>query len=180
MARKATGKPSGRPQGSVVPLRAHPCRTILACADALHWFAGMSRQKAYLLLTTFMTAIDAEPIPIDEMSEKMRRAFEEQGGTAVRCTLPAKDNPMSKKIKEHVQTVDTLAKMSSRYTSSTDMAHRQSLALLIYLSMFAEGNDSERQKMIDVLVLRLGADDPQIRQIADRASAMAANSRAAG
>jgi hypothetical protein len=37
------------------------------------------------------------------------------------------------------------------------MAYRQSLALLIYLSMFAEGDDLERQKMIDVLVFRLGA-----------------------
>jgi hypothetical protein len=174
MVRKASVRPRGRPSGSIVPLQAHPCRTILACADALHWFAGKSRQKAYLLLTVFMTAIDAEPIPFDEMSTRMRRAFEEQKGTAVRFTLPAKGNPMSKKIKEHVQPVDTLAKMSSRYTSSTDMAYRQSLALLVYLSMFAEGSDIERQEMIDVLVLRLGADDPQIRQIADRALAMAA------
>jgi hypothetical protein len=86
-------------------------RYALQCADALHWFAGMSRQKAYLLLTTFMTAIDVETIPFAEMSTRMRRAFEEQKGTAVRFTLPQKGNAISKKIKEHVQPVDTLAKM---------------------------------------------------------------------
>jgi hypothetical protein len=170
MARKATGRPNGRPSGSIVPLQAHPCRTILACADVLHWFAGMSRQKAYLLLTTFMTAIDAEPIPFDEMSTKMRQAFVEQGGIAMRFTLPAKGNPNSKKIKEHVQPVDTLAKMSSRYTSSTDMAYRRSMAALDYLSVFFEGDAVERQKMVDLLVMQLGADDPQVRQIADRLS----------
>ena len=110
-----------------------------------------------------MTAIDAEPIPFDEMSMRMRRAFEQQDVIAMRFTIPWKGNPMSKKIKEHVQPVDTLAKMSSRYTSSADMVYRRSIALLVYLSMFAEGNGTERQKMIDVLVLQLGADDPQVR-----------------
>jgi hypothetical protein len=60
MARKATGKPGGRP---VVPLHAHPCRAILAFADSLHWLGGMSRQKAYLLLTAFMTAVVARSTP---------------------------------------------------------------------------------------------------------------------
>jgi hypothetical protein len=46
-----------------------------------------------------MTAIDIAPIPFDEMTKKMRRAFEEQGGTAVRFTLPAKGNSMSKRSK---------------------------------------------------------------------------------
>jgi hypothetical protein len=175
MARKAkaAGKPRGRPPGSIVRLQTHPCRTILACADMLHWFGNMPRQKAYLLLTTFMTAIDAEPLPFDAMSTKMRRVFEEQGGIAMRFTLPAKGNPDSKNIKQHVQPVDTLGKMSARYTSSVDLAYRHSMALLVYLSMFAEGSDIERQKMVDLLVLQLGPDDPQVRQIADRALVMA-------
>jgi hypothetical protein len=57
-----------------------------------------------------------------------------------------------------------LAKMSSRYTSSTDMAYRRSMAMLVYLSVFTEGNARDQQKMIDLLVMQLGPDDPHVRQ----------------
>jgi hypothetical protein len=58
--------------------------------------------------------------------------------------------------------------MACRYTSSVDLAYRRGMALLVYLSVFAEGSGAERQRMIDTLVLQLGPDDPQVRQIAER------------
>jgi hypothetical protein len=134
----------------------------------LIWFGRMTPQKAWLLMTVCMTASAAEPIPFNEMSKSMRRAFEQRGGTAMRVTLPAKGNPMSRKIKEHVQPVDSLAKMSRRYTSEKDMAYRRSLAALIYLAAFAGGDQKQRRGMIDALVMQLGADDPQITEIASR------------
>jgi hypothetical protein len=119
------------------------------------------------LLTALVTAVDAEPIPFDEMSKSMRRACEQQDDMiATRFTLPAKGNSMSKKIKEHVQPVDTLAKMARRYSSPADMAYRRSLALLIYLATF--GDAAEKGKMVDLLVLQLGPEDPQILAIADQ------------
>jgi hypothetical protein len=170
MPYKRTGKPNGRPVGSTVPLQKHPCRNVLGCADALQWFGRLSAQKAWLLLTVFLTATEAEPIPLSEMTQKMRRAFErhrEGIGEAIRFTIPQKGNPLSRKIKEHVQPVDSLAKMSRRYVSKSDMGYRHSLAALIYLSVFARGTVAEQEGMVNALVLQLGPDDPQIRQIAD-------------
>jgi hypothetical protein len=127
----------------------------------------MSQQKAHLLMTVCMTAIDAEPIPFEELTGKMRPAFEQQGGVAVRYTLPAKGNQDSRKVKEHIQAVDSLNKMAARYSSPEDLGYRRSLALLVYLSVFCEGG-AVRDGMIDALVLQLNERDPQILAIVDR------------
>ena len=61
------------------------------------------------------------------------------------------------------QVVDSLNKVTSPHTSLADLR----LTTLRLVSAFAEGG-AVRQWIIDTLVLRLGADDPQVRQIADR------------
>jgi hypothetical protein len=58
MARKATGKPCGRP---VIPLCRHPFANVLAVADAMHFEWGIAHQKALTLASAIFFRKSAEP-----------------------------------------------------------------------------------------------------------------------
>ena len=167
MARVRTGKPNGRPRGSKIPLKNHPNKLALALADVLQGFAGLSAQKARLWVTIFMTGTDARSIPFSEMSEKARKYFE-KGWVAMSIKVPGAGNPASQKIKEHFQAIDTLDKMAARYSSPADLSYRRSLAAFVHLSMFAQGNETQRRAMVELLLLQLDDPDPQLRAIADQ------------
>jgi hypothetical protein len=73
---RATGEPVGRPLGSSIPLRNHPKRLVLGCADMLKWWGGCTNQRAYLICSIFMLKTRDEPIPFNEMTDKIRRHYE--------------------------------------------------------------------------------------------------------
>jgi hypothetical protein len=165
-----TTKPTGRSRGQPsIPLREHPFKIVLAIADALRE-RGMTAQKAFLFVTSVCFAEKAELIPIADLSKKMRRIFEQQGGIPVAYDLPASGNPNSTKIKENKQAVDTLAKMDRRYRKGADLAYRTELATLMSFVMFETGGPEMRKRMIDAIVAKLesfGGPDPQARELAD-------------
>jgi hypothetical protein len=165
MTTKPTGKPNHRPS---IPLREHPFKIVLAIADALR-ARGVTAQKAFLFVTSVCFAEKAELIPIADLSKKMRRVFEQQGGIPVAYDLPASGNPASMKIKERMQAVDTLAKMDRRYRKGDDLIYRTELATLMSFVMFETGGPEMRKAMIDAIVakLEMGGPDPQARELAD-------------
>jgi hypothetical protein len=111
-ARLSRGKPR-------VPLRDHPFRLLLACIDVLHAAGNIPRQKATLLMTTLFFAESAEPIPPADLPEKLRRAFEQYGGTPMSYTMPASHTRTADNIKPRQQRIDTLNKLDKRYASGT-------------------------------------------------------------
>jgi hypothetical protein len=166
---KPTGRPKHRPPKTAVPLCEHPFKLVLALADAFR-ARGMTAQKAFLFATSVCFAEKAELIPIADLSKKMRRVFEQQGGIAVAYDLPASGNPNSMKTKERMQAVDTLAKMDRRYRKGADLAYRTELATLMSLVMFETGGPEMRKQIIDAIVARLesfSGSDPQTRELAD-------------
>jgi hypothetical protein len=163
---KPTGHPNHRPP---IPLWEHPFRYVLALADAFR-ARGMTAQKAYLIATSVFFAENAELIPIADLSKKMQRVFEQQGGIPVAYDLPASGNPNTRKIKECAQAVDTLAKMDKRYSKGADLAYRTELGVLMQLVMLETGGPEMRKQMIDIMVARLesfGDHDPQTKELAD-------------
>jgi hypothetical protein len=162
VARKCTGKPGGRPR---IPLRRHPFRWALAFADAVQFSLGKSQTQAHLLAAAVFFATSVDPIPIADLPKKMRAAFK-QGDVAVAYTLPSSGNPKSTNPKERMQAIDTLNKMSVRYSRGRDLAYRTNMAALMSLVMFDRGNAAMRRQMIEVLVQRLGAEDPEVSELA--------------
>lgn len=152
----------GRPR---IALRDHPFKLVLAFADAMQ-AAGFSAQKARLLASTLFFAESAEPLLPENFSQRLRRAFEQEGGLAVTYKLPASGNPTSKKIKEQAQAVDTLGKMAQRYIQAKDLRYRVDLAALMTLAVFARGGPEIRDQMIDALVVRLADSDPDVKRLA--------------
>jgi hypothetical protein len=169
MARKATGRPNGRPP---LPLRMHPFAIVLAVADAMHFEWGITHQKALTLASAIFFYKSAEPILPEDLPAKLCRLFDEhRGDIAMAFDLPASGNPASRNPKECLQSVDTLQKMARRYKSGADLDYRVNLASLVKLLMFRQGGEDMRRQMVEVLLRRLDSPDPQIKRLAEMALA---------
>jgi hypothetical protein len=130
----------------------------------------MTTQKAHLFATSIFFAEKAELIPVADLSKKMRRVFEQQGGIPVAYDLPASGNPDSMKIKERMQAVDTLAKMDRRYRKGINAAYRLEMEMLMTLVAFETGGSEMRERMINALIAKLtsfSGTDPQVKELTD-------------
>jgi hypothetical protein len=136
----------------------------------IRWLWGGTNQKAYLLANIFMTATDVEPVPFHKMSEKMQAIYDRTGGEVRSFTLPNKvwSKSESTQLKERMQPIDSLCKMSKRYSSEVDLNYRRSLALLIHMSICC-GDKVRRRQTLDVLAQQLDAsNDPMLGPVVER------------